>query len=86
MNNKQYEEYLLSILTYCESLESPTDIKDNEENPFGLSCYDFREMVLGLNRNHYINAIPYLGGVILYSLTFEGREKLEKLREKLSNR
>lgn len=83
MNNKQYDEYLLSILTFCESLESLTDIKDDEENPFGLSCRDFREMICELHQNNYINAIIYFGGVYLKSLTLKGREKLEKLREKL---
>lgn len=83
MNNKQYEEYQLSILTYCESLESLTDIKDDEENPFGLSCHEFHKMIRELHQNNYIDAMFYFGGVYLKSLTLKGREKLEQLREKL---
>lgn len=85
MNNKQYEEHLLSVLTFCESLESPTDINYNEGNPFGMSSYDLNSMIRDLVQNNYIQAERYIGGAFIFSLTLEGRKKLEQLREEQQN-
>ncbi|MBQ6616326.1 MAG: hypothetical protein IJH67_08150 [Thermoguttaceae bacterium] len=86
MNSKQYDECLLAVLTYCESLEQPKHYSLNQENLFGMSQNELVSMVSDLKRNNYIKAEICAGTIIFMSLTLEGREKLEQLRDKLWNR
>lgn len=85
MDNKQYDERLLEVLTYFESLDKPISF-DLQEEQFGMSKHEFVSMVSDLIRNKWIKASIGCGFIQFLSLTFEGREKLEQLREKLWNR
>lgn len=86
MDNKQYDERLLAVLTYCESLGQPEHYALNQENLFGLSQFELVSTVSDLKQNDYIKAEICSGAIIFMSLTLKGREKLEQLREKLWNR
>ncbi len=83
MNNKQYDECLLSILTYCESLNKTDYYPIKNDSAFGMTRSELLAMVDSLNRNHYTKAIIVRAGISFTPLTLEGREKLEELREKL---
>ena len=84
MDGKQYDESLLAILTFCESLEKPV-YHDLQEEQFGMSKHLFVQTVSELNRNNVIKADPGNGYVLFFPLTEKGREKLEQLREKIWN-
>lgn len=84
MDNKQYDERLLEVLTYFESLDKPISF-DLQEEQFGMSKHEFVSMVSDLIRNKWIKASIGCGFIQFLSLTFEGREKLEQLRVEQQN-
>lgn len=85
MNSKQYDECLLEVLTYFESLDKPISF-DLQEEQFGMSKHEFVSMVSDLIRNKWIKASIGCGFIQFLSLTFEGREKLEQLRVEQQNK
>lgn len=86
MDNKQYFERLLEVLTYCESLKKTDYYPLKNGKAFGMTRLELIELADSLNRNNYVKMLVDSKRIILGQLTLEGHEKLEQLREKLWNR
>lgn len=86
MKKQQYEECLIQVLTYFESLNEAIIIQYCEENPFGIPHNEFLTMIHDLRRNNYINANLSDSAAMFIGITMEGRDKLEELRENSRNR
>ena len=86
MDNKQYFERLLEVLTYCESLEKTDYYPLENGKAFGMTRLELIELADSLNRNNYVKMLVDSKRIILGQLTLEGHEKLEQLRDKLKGK
>ena len=86
MDNKQYDECLLAVLTYCESIDETKYYPIENGKAFEMTRPELIVLIDSLNRNHYTKAIVGNKNIIFTPLTLEGREKLEQLRDKLKGK
>lgn len=86
MNGKQYDECLLAVLTFCESLDKIGYYPIENDKAFGMTRQELYVLVNSLNRNLLTRAVLGKNRISFTPLTLEGREKLEQLREKLRSR
>ena len=83
MNSKQYDECLLAVLTFCESVDGTKYYPIENGKAFEMTRPELIVLIDSLNRNHYTKAIVGNKNLIFTPLTIEGREKLKQLRNEL---
>lgn len=83
MDGKQYDESLLTVLTFCESLDKIGYYPIENGKAFGMTRQELYVLVDSLNRNLLTRAVLGKNRISFTPLTLEGREKLKQLRNEL---